>query len=93
MLATAAALQEVTVKTVWQDAIQDHAEGLLDEYASLTFEQMQNALFYYSMNVAAMAVTLASAALMTEDEQQELLEAMVEMKMLSENVLAEEGAE
>ena len=87
MIATALALQEVVGRTLYANDVADEAGSLAMDYQSLSLDEFIGRLYHYTALVSRLATTFATTALLSEDQQDELLDTITEMELLSASVI------
>ena len=87
MLATAIALQEVAAGAVHDEEIMDMASALYQHREEMTGEEFARALFAYSAHLSALTTTLATHALLTESQLDEMMSSIKEFDLLGKEII------
>lgn len=86
MLATAIALQQVTAEAVHDEMIMDMAAAIYQNKDEMSGDEFIHALFQYSALLASLTTTLATNALLTESQMDEMISSIKEMEALTKEV-------
>jgi predicted NAD/FAD-dependent oxidoreductase len=87
MLATAIALQEVTKNAVHDEEVMDMAAAIYQNRDNMTADEFARALYMYSAHLSALTTTLATHALLTETQLDEMLNSIQEFETLGKDIL------
>jgi hypothetical protein len=86
MLATAIALQEVTKNAVHDEEVMDLAAAIYHHRNDMSGEEFAQALYMYSAHLSALTTTLATHALLTETQLDEMLTSIKEFEVLGKEI-------
>lgn len=87
MLATAIALQEVTKNAVHDEEVMELAASIYHNRESMTGDEFARALYMYSAHLSALTTTLATHALLTETQLDEMISSINEFDTLGKDIL------
>ena len=91
MIATAIKLQEASRDAVHDDMVMLVAKHIVDIRDKVDEETFIREIFNYSAMLSAMTTTLVTHALLTEEQLNDMLEAIKEMDKVGEELLNEYG--
>lgn len=91
MIATAIKLQEASRDAVHDDMVMLVAKHIVDIRDKVDEETFIREIFNYSAMLSAMTTTLVTHALLTEEQLNDMLEAIKEMDTVGEELLKEYG--
>ncbi len=86
MLATAIALQEVTKNAVHDDEVMSMAASIYQNKDHMTSDEFARALYMYSAHLSALTTTLATHALLTETQLDEMINSIQEFETLTKDI-------
>ena len=86
MLATAIALQEVTKNAVHDEEVMDLAAAIYHHRNDMSGEEFAQALYMYSAHLSALTTTLATHALLTESQLDEMMSSIKEFDLLGKEI-------
>lgn len=87
MLATAIALQNATQDAVMDETVMAMASAMYHGKDEMTSEQFAKAIFMYSTHLASLTATLATTALLTESQIDEMMSSVNEFEQLGKDIL------
>ena len=86
MLATAIALQEVTKNAVHDEEVMGMAAALYHNRTEMTGDEFARAMFIYSAHLSALTTTLATHALLTQAQIDEMMSSINEFDLLGKEI-------
>jgi hypothetical protein len=86
MLSTALALQEATQRAVFDDESMMMAKDITESRGFISDEEFMKALFMYSCHLSAVTATLATEALLTKSQLDEMMNTIREMDALGKEI-------
>ncbi len=87
MLATAIALQEVTKNAVHDEEVMDLAAHIYHSRNDMSGEEFVHALYMYSAHLSSLTTTLATHALLTESQLDEMMNSIKEFDLLGKEII------
>lgn len=87
MLATAIALQQVTQEAVHDEMVMEMAASIYQNKDEMTGDEFIYALYQYSALLASLTTTLATSALLTESQLDEMISGIKEFEKLGKEIL------
>ena len=86
MLSTALALQEATSHAIFEEETIELAKQMTEMRNVVTEEQFLTLLFRYSSHLTAVTATLATEALLTKSQLDEMMDSIREMEALGKEI-------
>jgi hypothetical protein len=87
MLATAIALQQVTSEAVHDEMVMDMAAAIYQNKNDMSGDEFIHALYQYSAMLASLTTTLATHALLTESQIDEMMSSINEFETLGKDII------
>lgn len=87
MISTALALQETTKQAVHDEEVMEMAAAIYQNRDSMTGDEFARALYMYSAHLSALSTTLATHALLTETQLDEMIDTIKEMETMGKEAL------
>lgn len=87
MIATAIALQEATKTAVHDEEVMEMAAAIYQNRDNMTGDEFAHALYMYSAHLSALSTTLATHAILTETQLDEMLNSIKEFEILGKDIL------
>lgn len=87
MLATAIALQQVTQEAVHDEMVMDMAAAIYQNKDEMTGDEFIHALYQYSALLASLTTTLATSALLTESQMDEMISSIKEFDAIGKDII------
>lgn len=87
MLATALALQEATQEAVHNEMVMDMAAVIYQNKDEMTGDEFIHAMYKYSAMLASVTTTLATHALLTESQIDEMMSSINEFDKLGKDII------
>lgn len=87
MLATAIALQQATQDAVHDEMIMEMAAAIYQNKDAMTSDDFIHAMYKYSAMLASLTASLATTALLTESQIDEMMSSINEFEKLGKDIL------
>jgi predicted NAD/FAD-dependent oxidoreductase len=87
MLATAIALQQATQEAVHDETVMEMAGAIYQNKDAMTGDEFIRALYLYSAHLSALTTTLATHALLTESQIDEMMSSVNEFEQIGKDII------
>lgn len=86
VIATALALQDATKEAVFDESSMMMASAIFHGRNEMTDDEFQKAMFIYSGHISAIATTLVTHVLLTEEQLDDMLNTIKEMESMGKDL-------